>query len=97
VSANRRQRQTEPTVRQRHTDTLFAFVVRGRRIEAHSLAQDRDPLTLWARGHMRIRVTRDGQRGEVNYTTRPRSRPNPPPPASAQSCSRTTQLSTATP
>jgi hypothetical protein len=41
------------------TETIVAFVLRARRIEAHSLLRDRDRFAVWASGAMRVELTQD--------------------------------------
>lgn len=50
------------------TRRLGAFVVRARRVEAHSLAADRPKLLGWAEGQASVTVYRDGRPSELKWS-----------------------------
>ncbi len=54
---------------ERHRETLAAFVVRCRRIEAHSLLIDKDQFLLWASGTAKAEMT--GGAGSLSFELPP--------------------------
>jgi hypothetical protein len=78
------------TMKERQLALLEWFVVRARRLEEHSLAQDKDQLLTWASGTFTVSGVQGQQPTSVRWDLPPEDRSTPSRLAAARSSSRTT-------
>jgi hypothetical protein len=68
IMADQHDRDRDAGLSEEETHRLGAFVVRTRRVEAHSLAVDRPKLLGWAEGQASVIVYNDGRPSELRWS-----------------------------